>query len=95
MQDNLRRAPCAITGGQGSADSAPAVSLEAEAERGELRPLDRLVKVVAARIAAQALARRHRVLQAIAVPAAHRLMRYRTVHYELRPDAGHVADAEH
>jgi uncharacterized protein len=39
-----------------------------------------------ARIAARALARRHRVLQAILVPAAHRLMRYRTMHYELRPD---------
>ena len=35
------------------------------------------------RIAARALARRHRILQAILVPAAHRLMRYRTLHYEL------------
>jgi uncharacterized protein len=34
-------------------------------------------------VAARALARRHRVLQAILVPAAHRLMRYRTLHYEL------------
>lgn len=48
-----------------------------------------------ARTAARALARRHRVLQAIAVPAAHRLMRYRTMHYELRPDPGQAADAEH
>jgi hypothetical protein len=39
-----------------------------------------------ARVAARALARRHRVLQAVLVPAAHRLMRYRTMHYELRPD---------
>ena len=38
-----------------------------------------------ARVAAQALARRHRILQAILVPAAHRLMRYRTMHYELVP----------
>ena len=38
-----------------------------------------------AEIAARALARRHRVLQAIVVPAAHRLMRYRTMHYELVP----------
>jgi uncharacterized protein len=38
-----------------------------------------------ARVAARALARRHRVLQAILVPAAHRLMRYRTMHYELFP----------
>ncbi len=41
-----------------------------------------------ARVAARALARRHRVLQAVLVPAAHRLMRYRTMHYELRPDVG-------
>jgi len=39
-----------------------------------------------ARVAAKALARRHRVLQAVLVPAMHQLMRYRTMHYELRPD---------
>jgi uncharacterized protein len=39
-----------------------------------------------ARIAARALARRHRVLQGIVVPLCHRLMRYRTLHYELMPD---------
>ncbi|HEX3955855.1 MAG TPA: PPOX class F420-dependent oxidoreductase [Trebonia sp.] len=39
-----------------------------------------------ARVAARALARRHRVLQAVLVPTAHRLLRYRTMHYELRPD---------
>jgi hypothetical protein len=39
-----------------------------------------------ARVAARALARRHRVLQAVLVPAAHRLMRYQTMHYELRAD---------
>jgi uncharacterized protein len=38
-----------------------------------------------ARVAARALARRHRILQAILVPAAHRVMRYRTLHYELVP----------
>ena len=38
-----------------------------------------------ARVAARALARRHRVLQAILVPAAHRLMHYQTMHYELIP----------
>jgi hypothetical protein len=38
-----------------------------------------------ARVAARALARRHRILQAILVPATHRLMRYRTMHYELVP----------
>jgi uncharacterized protein len=40
-----------------------------------------------ARTAARALARRHRVLQGILVPLAHRLMRYRTMHYELMPRA--------
>jgi hypothetical protein len=39
-----------------------------------------------AAVAAQALARRHRVLQAIVVPLAHRLMGYETMHYELYPD---------
>jgi uncharacterized protein len=34
-------------------------------------------------IAAQALARRHRVLHGLLVPRAHRLMRYQTMHYEL------------
>jgi uncharacterized protein len=38
------------------------------------------------RIAARALARRHRVLQAILVPMAHRLARYQTMHYELLTD---------
>ena len=38
-----------------------------------------------ARVAARALARRHRILQAILVPTAHRLMRYRTLHYERVP----------
>jgi uncharacterized protein len=40
-----------------------------------------------ARLAAQALARRHRLLQGILVPLAHRVMRYQTMHYELRPGA--------
>lgn len=40
-----------------------------------------------ARLAARALARRHPVLQAVLVPAIHRLMRYRTMHYELLPDS--------
>ena len=39
-----------------------------------------------ARTAASALARHHRVLQGILVPLAHRIMRYRTMHYELHPD---------
>lgn len=36
-----------------------------------------------ARVAAQALARQHRVLQGLLVPLAHRVMRYRTLHYEV------------
>jgi PPOX class probable F420-dependent enzyme len=36
-----------------------------------------------ARRAARALARRHPALQRILVPLSHRLMRYRTLHYEL------------
>lgn len=36
-----------------------------------------------ARVAARALARRHRVLQAVVVPVMHRVARYRTMHYEL------------
>ena len=40
-----------------------------------------------ARIAARALARRHRLLQAVLVPLAHRLRHYQTMHYELRPDS--------
>ena len=36
-----------------------------------------------AHVAARALARRHPVLQAVLVPLTHRLMRYRTMHYEL------------
>jgi uncharacterized protein len=36
-----------------------------------------------ARLAAKALARRHPVLQRVVVPLGHRLMRYRTLHYEL------------
>jgi hypothetical protein len=38
-----------------------------------------------ARVAARALARRHRALQGVLVPLTHRLMRYRTMHYELVP----------
>ncbi|MGZ4165760.1 MAG: PPOX class F420-dependent oxidoreductase [Solirubrobacteraceae bacterium] len=41
-----------------------------------------------ARVAARALARRHRLLQALAVPMLHRLMRYRTMHYELHASGG-------
>lgn len=46
-----------------------------------------LLEGAQARVAAKALARRHPVLQAVLVPAAHRLLRYHTMHYELRPDS--------
>lgn len=39
-----------------------------------------------ARVAAKALSRRHRLLQAVLVPLAHRLKGYQTMHYELRPE---------
>jgi uncharacterized protein len=44
-----------------------------------------------ARVAARALARRHPVLQGLLVPVAHRLMGYRTMHYELRADPARAA----
>jgi uncharacterized protein len=49
----------------------------------------RLLNGAEATTAARAFARRHRVLQAVLVPVTHRLMRYRTLHYELlpRPDS--------
>jgi uncharacterized protein len=37
-------------------------------------------------IAAHVLARRHRVLQGLLVPLAHRLLSYQTMHYELKAD---------
>ncbi|HZC12489.1 MAG TPA: PPOX class F420-dependent oxidoreductase [Thermoleophilaceae bacterium] len=40
-----------------------------------------------ARSARRALARRHRMLQRLVVPVGHRLMRVRTLHYELTPRA--------
>jgi uncharacterized protein len=39
------------------------------------------------RIAARALARRHRILQGALVPVAHRILGYRTMHYELHEDS--------
>ena len=48
-----------------------------------IRARARLLEGEDARIAARALARRHRVLQAVVVPLTHRLMGFRTMHYEL------------
>jgi uncharacterized protein len=41
--------------------------------------------------AARALARRHPLLQGLLVPLIHRLMRYRTLHYELSIDVEETA----
>jgi uncharacterized protein len=49
-----------------------------------VRAWARLLNGDEARFAARALARRHRILQGVLVPLTHRLMRYRTMHYELR-----------
>jgi PPOX class probable F420-dependent enzyme len=48
-----------------------------------IRARARLLNGDEARVAARALAGRHRVLQGFAVPLFHRLRRYRTLHYEL------------
>ena len=56
----------------GGKDSGPAIRAEAH-----------LLSGADARRAAKVLATRHRVLQAVLVPLLHRLMRYRTMHYEL------------
>jgi uncharacterized protein len=45
----------------------------------------RLLEGRDARRAAKALARRHRLLHRLLVPLTHRLMRYRTIHYEFVP----------
>jgi uncharacterized protein len=70
---HVRAAPATMRG----APTGPAIRARATLLEGE-----------EARVAASALARRHRVLQGVLVPAMHRLRRYRTMHYELGPDAG-------
>ena len=47
----------------------------------------RLLDGEEARDAARAIAHRQPILQGLLVPVAHKLMRYRTLHYELTPDA--------
>ena len=47
----------------------------------------RLLDGQEAKDAARAIAHRQPLLQGLLVPVAHRLMRYRTLHYELTPDA--------
>jgi uncharacterized protein len=63
-------APCTLAG----APSGPAISARATWLSGD-----------DARLARRALGRRHPILQAVLVPLTHRLMRYRTMHYELLP----------
>ena len=52
--------------------------------RGEpVTARSRLLEGAEAKHAARAIARRQPLLQGVLVPLAHRLMRYRTLHYEL------------
>jgi PPOX class probable F420-dependent enzyme len=69
----------------------PAVEFAASTLRGKplgppVRARATLLEGEQAVIAARALGRRHRLLQGILVPLAHRLLRYRTMHYELKLD---------
>jgi uncharacterized protein len=60
-------------------------TLRGEATGPAIPARARLLDGADARRAARALAGRHRLLQAIAVPLGHRLMRVTTLHYELMP----------
>jgi PPOX class probable F420-dependent enzyme len=64
----VQAAPCTLRG----QPTGPAIDARATLLGGE-----------DARLAARALSRRHPVLHRHLVPVAHRLLRYRTVHYEL------------
>jgi PPOX class probable F420-dependent enzyme len=70
----------------------PAVRVAPSTVRGRatgpaIAARSRLLDGDEAREAARAIARRQPILQGLLVPLAHRLMRYRTLHYELTPDA--------
>ena len=52
----------------------------------------RLLEGAEAKHAARAIARRQPILQGVLVPLAHRLMRYRTLHYELRYPGAMTSD---
>jgi PPOX class probable F420-dependent enzyme len=74
----------------------PRVEVAASTLRGKptgppVRASASLLEGEDARAAARALARRHRVLQGVLVPLTHRLMRYRTMHYELHAGAAQAA----
>lgn len=64
------------------AEVAPA-TLRGTATGPAVRARTRLLDTGEAKLAAKALARRHRVLQGLLVPLTHRVMRFRTLHYEL------------
>ncbi len=53
----------------------------------------RLLSEAESRWARRALARKHPLLQRIAVPVSHRLLKYRTLHYELTPATAGQRDA--
>jgi uncharacterized protein len=65
---NVKVAPATVRG----AATGPALDARAT-----------LLDASEAKVAARALAHRHRVLHAVVVPLVHRLSRYRTMHYEL------------
>jgi PPOX class probable F420-dependent enzyme len=71
----------------------PAVLVAPSTMRGRVRgeaiaARSRLLDGNEARRAAHAIARRQPILQGVLVPLGHRLMRYRTLHYELTTLAG-------
>ena len=51
-----------------------------------IRAQARLLSGDEAKIAANAIERKYRILQGILVPLAHRLVRAKTLHYELTPE---------
>jgi uncharacterized protein len=70
----------------------PAVLVAPSTMRGRVRgetigARSRLLDGEEAERAARAIAGRQPILQGVLVPLMHRLMRYRTLHYELTPDA--------
>lgn len=67
--DRVRLAPCTVKG----KPTGPAISARAQLLDGD-------EAVCAARL----IARKYPLLQGILIPLAHRLMRYQTLHYELR-----------
>lgn len=53
-----------------------------------VRAQARLLGGEEAKLASNAIQRKYRILQGILVPLAHRLARYKTLHYELTPVVG-------